>query len=101
MDDLRDLAARLEGASGTLSDLARRLPYAGPAASAFTVDAPGLPGEVGRALHAQWLAALDNRARELAAAAEQLADGAAAVRAADQAYADSDDGAAGRLARER
>lgn len=91
MESLRDLAGRLDNASGTLADLARRMPYGGPGEYAFHADGPGRLGEVGRALHRQWLAALDHRTRELAATAERLTDTAAAVRIAATEYADSDD----------
>ncbi|GIG90888.1 hypothetical protein [Plantactinospora endophytica] len=90
MDRLRDLAGRLDSVAGTLADLARRLPYAGPDGSAFAADGSGRLGEVGAMLHRQWSTALDNRARELTATAERLTDTAAALRIADQAYADVD-----------
>ncbi|MFC6018619.1 hypothetical protein ACFP2T_20715 [Plantactinospora solaniradicis] len=93
MNGLRDLAGRLDSAGGNLADLARRLPYSGPGESAFHADGPGRLGEVGRALHRQWVTALDNRARELAATAERLTDTAAALRVAAREYADTDDAA--------
>lgn len=93
MDGLRDIAGRLDSAGGALAELARRLPYAEPAGSAFNADGPGRLGEVGRALHRQWLTALDNRARELTTTAERLADTAVALRAAAGEYADTDDAA--------
>lgn len=91
MDSLRKLADRLDDAGGDLAELARRLPYVGPGERAFAVDGPGRLGEVGRALHRQWLVALDNRTRELTGAAERLADTAAALRTAETEYADRDD----------
>lgn len=93
MDALRDLAARLDSAGGNFADLARRLPYSGPGQSAFHADGPGRLGEIGRALHRQWVTALDNRARELAATAERLTDTAVALRVAAREYADTDDAA--------
>ncbi|MGI5147054.1 hypothetical protein ACQEVC_11825 [Plantactinospora sp. CA-294935] len=90
MDSLRDLAGRLDGAGGSLAELARRLPYAGPSGSAFGADGPGRLGEIGGLLHRQWSAALDNRARELLATAERLTDTGSALRIAGTAYADSD-----------
>ncbi|MEQ4303809.1 hypothetical protein ABNF97_20920 [Plantactinospora sp. B6F1] len=90
MDGLRDLAGRLDVTGGSLADLARRLRYAGPDEAAFGADGPGRLGEVGGILHRQWSAALDNRARELLATAERLADTGTALRIAEAAYADSD-----------
>ncbi|GAA3759940.1 hypothetical protein GCM10022225_51810 [Plantactinospora mayteni] len=90
MDGLRDLAGRLDTAGGSLADLARRLPYAGPDGSAFAADEPGRLGEVGGILHRQWSTALDNRARELLATAERLTDTGTALRVAATGYADSD-----------
>lgn len=93
MNEPRDFADRLDSTGAALADLARRLPYLGPPATAFGVDAPGLPGETGRVLHGQWLAALEERAREAGATADKLIEIAAALRAAAAGYADSDDAA--------
>ncbi|MEH0819280.1 MULTISPECIES: type VII secretion target [unclassified Micromonospora] len=101
MDALRALAARLEEASDTLTVLARTVTAADPAHAAFGADAPGRPGEVGRALHRQWTAATGDRSREAAAAAVRLAAAAAAVRSAADRYADVDDTAGRRLSGER
>ena len=93
MDSLRDLAGRLDEAGGTLAGVARELAYAGPPETAFGVDAPGRLGEVGRALHEQWVAATDSRAREATTTADRLAATAAALRVAATGYADTDDAA--------
>ncbi|SCE65682.1 hypothetical protein GA0074696_0053 [Micromonospora purpureochromogenes] len=101
MDALRALAARLEEASDTLAVLARTVTATDPAHPAFGADAPGRPGEVGRALHRQWTAATGDRAREAGAAAARLAAAAAAVRSAADRYAGADDTAGRRLTGER
>ncbi|ROT33983.1 hypothetical protein [Micromonospora sp. HM5-17] len=100
MDALHDLAGRLDDAGETLARLARRLPYAGPPEAALDPTSPGRPGEIGRLLHRQWLTALDDRIRELSAAADRLADTAAALRSAAREYADADDAVRRRLAGE-
>jgi hypothetical protein len=78
------------GASVSLHDLARRLGAAGegvaasatevagldPGPRAFGADAGGLPGELGRALHALTTAALAARSREAAAHGARLLDSA-------------------------
>ncbi|MEO3743690.1 hypothetical protein [Plantactinospora sp. B5E13] len=93
MDSLRDLAGRIDDATETLAELARRLPYVGAAGDALHADGPGRPGEIGRALRRQWETILDDRVRELTGAADRLTDTAAALRTAAEWYADSDDAA--------
>ncbi|MEE6261293.1 type VII secretion target [Plantactinospora sonchi] len=93
MDSLRDLAGRLDDATETLAECARRLPYVGAAGDALHVDGPGRPGEIGRALRRQWGMLLDDRIRELTGTVERLTDTAAALRTAAQRYADTDDAA--------
>ncbi|MEU8296261.1 hypothetical protein AB0C04_03095 [Micromonospora sp. NPDC048909] len=97
MDALRALAARLDQASATLSTLSHTVTAADPAQAAFGVDAPGRPGEVGRALHRQWMTATEHRAREARAAAGRLSAAAAAIREAADRYTDADRGARRRL----
>ncbi|MBY8871840.1 hypothetical protein K7640_08305 [Micromonospora sp. PLK6-60] len=100
MESLRALAARLDEASDTLTTLAHTVTAADPAHPVFGADAPGRPGEIGRALHRRWAEATGDRSREAAAAAARLAAAAAAVRAAADRYADTDDAARRRLTRE-
>ncbi|MFI7518995.1 hypothetical protein [Micromonospora globbae] len=100
MDALRALAARLDEAAATLTTLSHTVTANDPPQAAFGADAPGRPGEIGRALHRQWTAATDNRAREARAAAGRLGAAAAAVREAAEHYADADLGARRRLAGE-
>ncbi|MFI7604843.1 hypothetical protein ACIBTV_06945 [Micromonospora sp. NPDC049366] len=100
MDTLRALAARLDQASTVLTTLSHTVPANDPGSAAFGVDAPGRAGEVGRALHRQWTAATDHRAREARAAAGRLSAAAAAVREAADGYTDADRAARLRLAGE-
>ncbi|MEU8045492.1 hypothetical protein AB0B71_15275 [Micromonospora echinofusca] len=97
MESLRALAARLDEASETMTTVSRTVTAGDPAQTAFGADAPGRPGEIGRALHRQWTAATGDRAREAHVAAQRLAAVAAAVRAAADHYADVDRAARYRL----
>ncbi|MFI7076355.1 hypothetical protein ACIBO1_03565 [Micromonospora sp. NPDC049903] len=101
MDTLRALAARLDEASATLTALSRSVTAADPAQVSFGADAPGRPGEIGRALHRQWVNATGDRAREAHAAAAQLTATATALRQAADRYSDTDSAASRRLAGER
>ncbi|MFG3697835.1 hypothetical protein ACGF5C_07925 [Micromonospora sp. NPDC047620] len=97
MDTLHALAARLDQASETMTAVSRTVTAGDPPQAAFGADAPGRPGEIGRALHRQWIAATSDRAREAHAVAQRLAAAAAAVRAAADHYADADRAARYRL----
>jgi len=100
VDSLRDLAGRLDEAAATLTAAAGTVAAVGPAGSAFGVDGPGRLGELGRALHGQWAAATDARAREAARAAGLLAETATTLRTTAESYADTDDAARRRHAEE-
>ncbi|GIJ33404.1 hypothetical protein ACN26Z_04205 [Verrucosispora sp. WMMD703] len=100
MDSLRILAGRLDEASATLTALSRSVTAGDPAQVAFGADAPGRPGEIGRALHRQWVAATGDRAREAHTAAAQVASVAAALREAADRYSDIDSAVSRRLAGE-
>ncbi|MEV1287774.1 hypothetical protein [Micromonospora sp. NPDC049679] len=100
MESLRDFAGRLDDAAATLTVTVYAIADLGPPASAFGADAPGSFGELGRALHAQWVAAVGARGREAAATAERCVDAAGAVRVAADAYAETDDAARRRLPEE-
>lgn len=88
--DLRTLAIRLDDASATLTALSRSVTAGDPAQAAFGADAPGRPGEIGRALLRQWMTATGDRAREAHVAAGHLAATADALRRAADQYADTD-----------
>ncbi|MGW0432373.1 type VII secretion target [Micromonospora sp. NPDC003197] len=93
MDSLRDLADRLDAAATALDVAARTLATVAPAPIELGADTPGRPGELGRALHQQWLTAATARSSEAARAAGHLADVAASVRVAAAGYADVDEAA--------
>ncbi|MDQ7910535.1 hypothetical protein RB614_39170 [Phytohabitans sp. ZYX-F-186] len=97
MDTLRDLATRFDEAATALTAAGRRLTHLEPPASSFGAGAPGRLGEVGRALHRQWLDGFGARGREAAAASARLADVAGALRATAADYSDVDDTARGRV----
>ena len=94
------LADRLADAAADLTTVDRALPGLGVAAGAFAADQAGTPGRIGRDLHAHWAAVLAARAEEAAGTATRLTDLAAAVRATGRDYAETDETAARRLARE-
>lgn len=96
METLRDLAAGFDEAATALTAAGRRLTHLEPPASSFGAGGPGRLGEVGRALHRQWLDAFDARGREAAVASDRLADVAGALRATAVDYSDVDDAARGR-----
>jgi hypothetical protein len=93
VDSLRALAGRLDEAAATLTAAAHTVAVAGPPYPAFPVDAPGRLADLGHALHEQWAAATEARAREAAALAVRLTDAAATLRLVAANYADTDDAA--------
>ncbi|WP_433299952.1 hypothetical protein ACQP2F_01690 [Actinoplanes sp. CA-030573] len=95
------LADRLDRAADTLSTVDRRLPALAVTATAFGADDAGVPGRLGRALHARWQAVIDARAREAAGLAGRLTDAASSVRATAHDYVATDDTVRRRLERER
>ena len=72
----------------------RGLPELAGPAEAFGADAGGVPGRVGRSLHAHWSAVLAARAREAADAAARLTDLAGSVELTQRDYTHSDESAA-------
>lgn len=96
METLRDLAAGFDEAATALTAAGRRLAHLEPPASSFGAGGPGRLGELGRALHRQWLDAFGARRREAAAASDRLADVAGALRATAADYSDVDDAARSR-----
>ncbi|GAA4438126.1 hypothetical protein [Phytohabitans houttuyneae] len=91
MDSLRELAAGFDEAATALTAAGRRLAHLEPPASSFGAGGPGRLGEVGRALHRQWLDAFGARGREAAVASTRLADAASALRAIAADYSDVDE----------
>ncbi|BCB86447.1 hypothetical protein [Phytohabitans suffuscus] len=96
MEPLRDLAAGFDESATAITAAGRRLAHLEPPASSFGAGGPGRLGEVGRALHRQWLDAFGARGREAAAASARLADVAGALRATAAGYSDVDDAARSR-----
>ncbi|ASW53262.1 hypothetical protein [Plantactinospora sp. KBS50] len=91
MDGLQLAARRLAQEATRLTEAVAGLhSAAGLAPAALAADAPGRLGELGRAVHARWTAALDARVREAHAVAADLATTADAVRDAAHGYAGTD-----------
>jgi hypothetical protein len=95
-----DLARRLESAADALTTVDRSIPALEVPAGAFGATDVGVPGRIGRRLHAHWRAVLEARSREAAEAATRLADMAQALRATQRGYADADEAVARRVERE-
>lgn len=90
MDQLRQIADRLDDAAATLTEVAYAVTATDPAHPAFGAGAAGRLGEIGRALHRQWCAATAARAREATETAARITTTADAVRIAGSRYADAD-----------
>jgi hypothetical protein len=85
------LAGHLHNAAAALTGIERALREAADAPAAFAADTAGLPGRLGRSLHARWSAELTDHAEEAADLATRLTDTAQAVRASLSRYAETDD----------
>lgn len=98
MDSLASLGGRLDAHAALLGTAADTLGGAADLApAALGAEGPGRLGELGRALHARWVAAVEARAREAGRAATELTDLAIVVRSAARGYAESDQSAHRRL----
>jgi uncharacterized protein YukE len=97
---MEKLADQLDQAADALTTVDRAVPGLVVPAGAFGADDAGLPGRIGRRLHAHWHAVLTARAREAAAASAQLSEMARSVRTTERTYAETDDSAADRVRRE-
>jgi hypothetical protein len=97
---MEDVAERLESAADVLTTVDRSVPALDVPAGAFGATGVGMPGRVGRQLHAHWRAVLEARAREAADVAARLSEMARASRATQRAYADADEAVARRVERE-
>jgi hypothetical protein len=93
------LADHLDLAADTLTTVDRSVPGLAVPADAFGAAHAGVPGRLGRDLHARWLAVLDARAHEAVETAGRLTDLAQSLRATSKDYADADDEAARRVQR--
>ncbi len=90
---LDDLAGRLDAAGDELAGASTTMALADPGSRALGGDAPGGPGELGRALHRTLTAALTARGREASAHGIRLAETAEALRLAAHGYQAADDDA--------
>jgi hypothetical protein len=97
---MNKLADQLESAADVLTAVDRLVPGLAVPAGAFAADDAGVPGRVGRRLHAHWQAVLAARAQEAAAAAAQLTELAQAVRTTERSYITTDEAVADRVSRE-
>jgi hypothetical protein len=97
MDNLAELAARLDRAASSMARAGETLAGLDPGSVAFGAAAPGRLGATGRALHALFAGAVGARAREAASAGARLADTAAALRWAAAGYLEVDDAARARM----
>jgi hypothetical protein len=88
---LEDFATRLGTVGTELTAAAATLFRHDPGADAFGAAAVGRLGALGRDLHATYLAALDDRAREAAAHGARLSATADALARAAAGYAAADD----------
>jgi uncharacterized protein YukE len=97
---MEKLADQLDQAADALTTVDRAVPALVVPAGAFGANDPGVPGRIGRRLHAHWQAVLTARAREAATTAAQLSEMAQAVRTTERTYAEADESAADRVRRE-
>ena len=97
---MNQLAERLDTLADAVATVDRSVPRLAIGTAAFGADDAGVPGRLGRALHARWLAVLDARSHEAASAAARLSELAGGLRAAERMYADTDASVARRVERE-
>jgi hypothetical protein len=87
---MEQLTERLHAAADALTTVDRVAPTLAIPAGAFAAEEAGVPGRVGRRLHAHWSAVLTARAREAADAAGRLKELAAALDRTKQDYVETD-----------
>jgi hypothetical protein len=97
---MNHLADNLDRVVDALVTMEARLPRLTVPVESLAPDESGLPGRLGRSLHAHWSAVLSARSREAASAATRLSELAAAVRTAQDHYTSTDEAAAARLRRD-
>ncbi|HEY0002765.1 MAG TPA: hypothetical protein VGB74_20090 [Actinoplanes sp.] len=97
---MEHLTERLDRAVDIMSMMERKLPGLTVPAAAIGATEAGLPGRFGREMYAHWVAVLDARAREAAAATARLAEMSASVRTTREQYRTTDETVAARLRRE-
>jgi hypothetical protein len=91
--ELDELASRVDRLGTAVSRAGAELGRVDPGAAAFAGDGPGALFDLGRALHADWTAALSAREREAAAHGARLSDLAIRLRWAAEGYRDAEAGA--------
>jgi hypothetical protein len=91
--EIDELAHRVTAVAEEVTGAAARLGLADPGARAFGADGPGRLGDLGRALHMTWNAALAAREREAAGHGARLTDLAGALGQAAEGYRDAEQGA--------
>jgi hypothetical protein len=96
---MKDLAEGLHTAADTVAAVDRGVAALTVAPGAFAADDVGVPGRLGRRLHAHWSAALSARAHEAAHASAQLKELAAAIQETQDGYREADSSAADRIER--
>jgi hypothetical protein len=87
---LDELAGRLDAAGDELAAASTTTALIDPGSRILGGDAPGGPGELGRALHRTLTQALTARGREAATHGARLAETAEALRLAAQGYRAAD-----------
>jgi hypothetical protein len=90
--ELDELAGRVDRLGAEVSQSGAALVRVDPGAAAFAGDGPGALFALGRALHADWSAALSAREREAAAHGARLADLAIRLRWAADGYRETEAG---------
>jgi hypothetical protein len=93
VDALRELAGRFDAAAESLAAAGNRLGGLEPSPEALAAGAPGRLGELGRALHGQWVGAIGARAREASGTGARIADAAGTLRVVAADYAGVDEAA--------
>lgn len=91
--EIDELALRVGVLGDEVAAVAPALARSDPGPTAFAGDAAGRIGELGRALHGRYAAALTARQRESAAVGARLTDLAGALRAAAAGYREVEDAA--------
>lgn len=89
-----DMADRLLATADLLATVDRKVAGLRVSAVGFGADEAGVPGRVGRELHAHWEAVLAARSLEAADAAVRLQELASSVRVTGRQYSSTDEAAA-------
>jgi hypothetical protein len=96
---MEQLSQHLHAAADALTTVDRSVPTLAVPAGAFAADDAGVPGRLGRKLHAHWSAVLTARAQEAADAATRLKSLAAALQETRHDYAETDEEVGNRIER--